>query len=73
MVARLFDDSGIQATQGEVACDEGAADVVWPDARWRVGVYFANEDEANAFALQAGLLGHEADPVITRVTTYCLD
>ena len=73
VVARLFDDSGIQATQGEVACDEGAADVVGPDARWRVGVYFETEDEANAFALQAGLLGHEADPVITRVTTYCLD
>ena len=73
VVARLFDDSGIQATQGEVACDEGAADVVGPDARWRVGVYFETEDEANAFALQSGLLGHEADPVITRVTTYCLD
>ena len=46
-----------------------------PDAAWRVAVYFETEDDANAFAdvMQPGLLGHEADPVIAHVTTYCLD
>ena len=41
--------------------------------RKAIGVYFETQEEANDFAMQAGLLGHEADPVIARVTTYCLD
>jgi hypothetical protein len=73
VVGQLFDEFGIQAIQGEVGCDQGAAEALGTQAEWRVAVYFETEDEANAFASDAGLLGHEADPVIARVTTYCLD
>jgi hypothetical protein len=73
MVGQLFDEFGIQAWQGEIACDEGAAEALGTDDEWRVAVYFETQDEANAFADQAGLLGHEGGPVIARVTTYCLD
>jgi hypothetical protein len=73
MVGQLFDEFGIQAWQGEIACDQGAAETLGTDDEWRVAVYFETQDEANAFAGQAGLLGHEADPVIAQVTTYCLD
>ena len=73
MVGQLFDDFGIQAWQGEIACDQGAAETLGTDDEWRVAVYFETQDEANAFADQAGLLGHEGGPVIARVTTYCLD
>lgn len=73
LVGQLFDEHGVQAHQGDLACDRGAAEALGTDASWRVAVYFGTEEEANAFALEAGLLGHEADPVIARVTTYCLD
>lgn len=73
MVGQLSDRFGIQAWQGEVACDQGAAEALGTDAAWRVAVYFETEEEANAFALEAGLLAHDADPVIAHVTTYCLD
>jgi hypothetical protein len=73
MVGQLFDEFGIQAWQGEIACDQGAAEALGTDDEWRVAVYFETQDEANAFADQAGLLGHEGGPVIARVTTYCLD
>jgi hypothetical protein len=73
MVGQLADQFGIQAWQGEIACDQGAAEALGTDAEWRVAVYFETEEEANEFALQSGLLGHEADPVIAQVTTYCLD
>ena len=64
---------GIEAFPGDLSCDDGAAEALGTDAPQGIGVYFETEDEANAFADQAGLLGHEADPVIARVTTYCLD
>jgi hypothetical protein len=35
--------------------------------------YPETEADAQAFAADAGLLGHEADPMIAQVTTYCLD
>ena len=73
MVGQLANRFGIQAWQGEIACDQGAAEALGTDAEWRVAVYFETQEEANEFALQAGLLGHEADPVIALVTTYCLD
>jgi hypothetical protein len=71
--ASLLQDFGIEAFPGDLACDEGAAETLGTDAEQGIGVYFETQDEANAFASQAGLLGHEADPVIARVTTYCLD
>ena len=71
--AALLQESGIQAFPGDLSCDQGAAEALGKDAEQGIGVYFETEDEANAFASQAGLLGHEADPVIAQVTTYCLD
>jgi len=71
--AWLLQEFGVEAFRGDLACDEGAAEALGTDAEQGIGVYFETQDEANAFASQAGLLGHEADPVIARVTTYCLD
>ena len=73
MVARLFDDFGIQAIQGEVGCDEGAAEAIGPDAAWRVGVYFATGADASAFADEYRSRNPGSDPVMAHVTTYCLD
>jgi hypothetical protein len=71
--AQLLEDFGIEAFPGGLSCDDGAAEALGTDAPQGIGVYFETKDEANAFAAQAGLLGHEADPFIARVTTYCLD
>ncbi len=71
--AQLLAEFGIEAFPGDLSCDDGAAEALGTDAPQGIGVYFETEAEANAFADQAGLLGHEADPVIARVTTYCLD
>jgi hypothetical protein len=71
--AALLQDFGIEAFPGDLACDQGAAEALGTNAEQGIGVYFETEDDANAFASQAGLLGHEADPVIAQVTTYCLD
>jgi hypothetical protein len=71
--AQLFRDYGIEAYGGELACDQGAAEGLGTGAAWGVGVYFETEADANAFALEAGLLDHADDPVVARVTTYCLD
>jgi hypothetical protein len=71
--AQLLADFGIEASAGDLSCDDGAAKALGTDAPQGIAVYFETENEANAFANQAGLLGHEADPVIARVTTYCLD
>jgi len=71
--AWLLQEFGIESFAGDLACDEGAAEALGTDAEQGIGVYFETQDEANAFASQAGLLGDEADPVIARVTTYCLD
>jgi hypothetical protein len=71
--AQLLAEFGIEARPGDLACDEGAAAALGTDAEQGIGVYFETEDEANAFADQAGLLGHEGAPVIARVRTYCLD
>jgi hypothetical protein len=71
--AQLLDEFGIEAFPGDLNCDDGAAEALGTDAAFGIGVYFETKEQANQFALQAGLLGHEADPVIARVTTYCLD
>lgn len=71
--AQLLAEFGIEAFPGDLSCDDGAAEALGTDAPQSIGVYFETEDEANAFALRAGLLGHEEDPVVARVTTYCLD
>jgi hypothetical protein len=60
-------------SEGDLACDQGASQALGTDAESRVAAYFDTEEEANTFVLQAGLLGHEAGPVIAHVTTYCLD
>jgi hypothetical protein len=73
VVGQLFADFGIQASQGDLNCDVGAREALVTDAQWAVAVYFETEQEANRFADQAGLLGHEAGPVVAHVTTYCLD
>jgi hypothetical protein len=71
--AQLLAEFGIEAFLRDLACDDGAAEALGTDAEQGIGVYFETEDEAKAFAQQAGLLGHDADPVIAHVTTYCLD
>jgi hypothetical protein len=70
--AALFQDFGIEAGPGDLACDQGAAEALGTNAEQGIAVYFETADEANAFALQAGLLDHTRR-VIARVTTYCLD
>ena len=70
--AQLLAEFGIQAFPGDLACDQGAAEALGTNAPQGIGVYFETEEDANAFALQAGLLDH-TDPVIAHVTTYCLD
>ena len=70
--AQLLQEFGVEAFPGDLACDQGAAEALGTDAEQGIGVYFETADEANAFALQAGLLDH-IRRVIARVTTYCLD
>ena len=70
--AWLLEEFGIEAFPGDLACDEGAAVALGTNAEQGIGVYFETDDEANAFAQQAGLLDHTRR-VIARVTTYCLD
>jgi hypothetical protein len=70
--AHLLEEFGIEAGPGDLACDQGAAEALGTNAEQGIGVYFETEDDANAFALQAGLLDHTRR-VIARVTTYCLD
>jgi hypothetical protein len=70
--AALLQDFGIEAFPGDLACDQGAAETLGTNAEQGIGVYFETADQANAFALQAGLLDHTRR-VIARVTTYCLD
>jgi hypothetical protein len=70
--AQLLEQFGIEAGPGDLACDQGAAEALGTNAEQGIGVYFETADQANAFALQAGLLDHTRR-VIARVTTYCLD
>jgi hypothetical protein len=70
--AQLLEEFGIEAGPGDLACDQGAAEGLGTNAEQGIGVYFETEEDANAFARQAGLLDH-TDPVIAHVTTYCLD
>jgi hypothetical protein len=71
--ARLLEEFGIEARPGDLACDQGAAEALGTNAEQGIAVYFETEEDANEFALRAGVLGHEAGPVIAHVTTYCLD
>jgi hypothetical protein len=70
---RYLENRGVQGLRGSLSCDEGAAEALGTSADHKVAVYFETQQEANTFALNAGLLGHEADPMIARVTTVCLD
>ena len=70
--AQLLTEFGIEALPGDLSCDQGAAEALGKDAPQGIGVYFQTEEDANAFARQAGLLDH-TNPVIAHVTTYCLD
>jgi hypothetical protein len=74
VVGQLFDDYGIQAYQGDLACDQGAAEAlgIRGEYVWRVAVYFDAEEDAQRFAKEADLLDLRWDPV-AEVTTYCLD
>ncbi len=70
--AQLLAEFGIEAFPGDLACDEGSATALGTDAEQGIAVYFETEEEASAFALRAGQLDH-INPVIARVTTFCLD
>ena len=70
--ARLLQEFGIEAFPGDLACDQGAAEALGTNAEQGIAVYFEAEEEANEFALQAGLLDHTRR-VIAHVTTYCRD
>jgi hypothetical protein len=70
--AWLLERFGIEAHPGDLACDEGAAKALGTDAEQGIAVYFETEDKAADFALRAGLLDH-TNPMIARVTTFCLD
>jgi len=73
VVGQIFDDFGIQAWQGDIACDQGAADAVGTNVDWRVAVYFANGQDADSFADAYRTRHPGSDPVTAHVTTYCLD
>lgn len=73
MVGHLFDQFGIQAIQGEVGCDQGAAEALGTDVEWRVAVYFDTRGDAQAFADQLALSAGVTDVQVAQVTTNCLD
>jgi hypothetical protein len=70
---RYLEDRGVHGLRGSLACDQGAAKVLGTSAEHKVAVYFQTQEEANAFALEAGLLGHEAGPIVAQVTIVCLE
>ena len=70
---RYLERRGVHGVRGSLSCDRGAAEALGTSADHKVAVYFETKQEASAFALDAGLLGHEADPVVAEVTTVCLD
>jgi hypothetical protein len=70
---RYLENRGVHGLRGSLSCDEGAAEALGTSADHKVAVYFETQEEANAFALQAGLLGHEAGPVVAQVTIVCLE
>jgi hypothetical protein len=72
-VAALSEDFGIQAFQGDLGCDDGAAEALPPGATWGVAVYFATGADATAFADEYRSRNPGSDPVMAHVTTYCLD
>ena len=71
--AQLLEEFGIEAFPGDLSCDDGAAEALGTDAPQGIGVYFETQEDANAFAATYGELNSEADPLLARVTTYCLD
>jgi hypothetical protein len=70
---RYLEQRGVHGVRGSLFCDEGAAETLSTSAEHKVAVYFETEEEANTFALDAGLLGHEAGPVVAKVTIACLE
>jgi hypothetical protein len=65
---------GVKAGSGDLACDQGAAEVLGVPADWQgVGVYFATREDAERFYIGSGLSDLDAEPLIARVTTFCLD
>jgi len=80
---QLAEGAGVPGIPGSLACDGGAAEALkrrlvelaqdGTAADHKVAVYFRTEEEANRFALDAGLLGHEAGPVVAKVTIACLE
>ena len=64
---------GIQASQGELNCDDGARQALGTDAAWAVAVYFETRADARAFSDQLEISGGIPDAPIARVTTFCLD
>jgi hypothetical protein len=73
VIGRLFDDYGIQAHQGDLSCDVGAAEALGNASSWGVAVYFETRADAQVFATQVVRSGVTPDAAIARVTTYCLD
>ena len=73
MAQRYLDNRGVHGLRGSLFCDEGAAEALGTSAEHKVAVYFETKEEANTFALEAGLLGHEAGPVVAKVTIACLE
>jgi hypothetical protein len=72
-IAALADDFGIQAFQGDLGCDDGAAEALPPGTTWGVAVYFPTRTVASAFADEYRTGHPGSDPVVAHVTTYCLD
>jgi hypothetical protein len=70
---RYLEIRGVHGLPGSLSCDEGSAETLGTSAEHKVAVYFETEEEANTFALDAGLLGHEAGPVVAKVTIACLE
>jgi hypothetical protein len=73
VIGRLFDDYGIQAHQGDLSCDVGAAEALGNASSWGVAVYFETRADAQVFATQVVRSGVTPDAAIAQVTTYCLD
>jgi hypothetical protein len=64
---------GIQASQGELSCDEGAREALSTEAAWAVAVYFDTRADAQGFSDQLEISGDIPNAPIAMVTTYCLD
>jgi hypothetical protein len=72
--AQLADAFGIEASPGELGCDQGAAKALGMNDRDHgIAVYFDTREDAVAFAHQLFDAGVPTEAPIVQVTTFCVD